>query len=714
MSQSFTDIFIEEARELIADMVSTLLELESDPENMELVARIFRSLHTIKGSGAMFGLDTVSEFAHHLEDLFDRVRNNRLKLNKNLIDLTLSSADLISRMLDCIDLTPEIVRQKEEMVLRIENSMGTEDEKDESPGTQVPAEAEPSKDGLRQTFRIILVPGESIFRQGVNLSEILDTLRSMGDLLVFAKTADVPELFSMNPESCYLSWILVLTTEKGADGIQDVTMMLEDYARVQIDMIDDGRDEAVDTDYKKLGDILIERGDITAEEMIRALSQQRRFGEILVAQGTVPCETVESALMEQKHVRQMRQAAGEKKEATSLRVSSDKVDILVNLVGELVTLQARLNQLSSQRADSELLGVAEEMERLTGELRDQTMEIRMYPIGSTFNQFRRLVRDLSAQLGKEIDLCTEGDETELDKSVIEKLHDPLMHLIRNAVDHGIEGPEERISAGKPRQGMVHLGASQSGGFVVIQISDDGRGLDGEAIRRKAVERGLIQPDTQINEQKVYSLIFEPGFSTAKQVSDLSGRGVGMDVVKRNIEALRGSVQLESEGGIGTTVTIKIPLTLAIIDGMLVQVGGERYVIPLALVEECVEIRHSRILADGGNRLVKVRGTLVPYIYLHEHFGHDEPPTEYEQVIIIRNENRRVGLVVDQVIGGHQTVIKNLGAYLQELEGISGATILGDGGIALILDIPFLVKEMEEIQLGKREISQYKEKGDINA
>ncbi len=714
MSQSFTDIFIEEGRELVSDIVSSLLELEQDPENTELVARIFRSLHTIKGSGAMFGLDTVSDFAHHLEDLFDRVRNNRLKLDKDIIDLTLSSADLISKMLDSAELTPEVIQQKEEIVRRIENRLGANSIIEEEEKSKAEEEKNLSVSGARQTFRIVFTPGESVFRQGVNTCEIFSSFRTLGDLLIIAKTTKIPDLFHIDPEVCYLAWVLILTTDQGIDSIQDITMMLDDYVRIQIDMIDDGSDESPDPDYKKLGDILIERGDINREEMNRALSMQHRFGEILVSQGAVQNEAIESALMEQKHIRQLRQTAGEKKEVTSLRVSSDKVDILVNLVGELVTLQARLNQLSNQRIDSELLGVSEEMERLTAELRDHTMDIRMFPIGSTFSQFRRLVRDLSAQLGKEIELSTEGDETELDKSVIEKLHDPLVHLIRNSIDHGVESPEQRLEKGKSRQGMVHLGASQSGGFVVIQISDDGRGLDVEAIRDKAVERGLIQQDTQLNEQKVYNLIFEPGFSTAKQVSDLSGRGVGMDVVKRNIEALRGSVQVESEVDIGTTVTIKIPLTLAIIDGLLVQVGAERYVIPLALVEECVEIRHSRIVSDGGNRLVKVRGALVPYIYLHEIFEHDEPAPDYEQIIIIRNENRRVGLVVDQVIGGHQTVIKNLGAYLKKLEGVSGATILGDGGIALILDIPCLVKQMEEIQLNRSRDSQLSLQGEINA
>lgn len=711
MSQSFSEIFIEESRELITDLVAALLELENEPSDNDLVARIFRALHTIKGSGAMFGFEVVSEFAHHLENLFDRVRSNRMRLNKEMIDLTLTSVDLISKMLDNPELPPDLARHKQDIVDRIEARLSLE-------SGELPAETPKESDGdqppeaVNQAFRILFSPNRPVFRQGIDPVEALNGFRALGDALVLARSASIPNLFELDPEACHMSWIIILTTRKGLDSIKDIAMMLDEYALIQIDLIDDGQDDS--PDYKKLGDILVERGDITINEMNLALSQQRRFGEILLAQGSVQREAIESALIEQKHIRQLRQSGSEKKEGTSLRVSSEKVDILVNLVGELVTLQARLNQISSQRFDADLLSVSEEMERLTSELRDNTMEIRMFPIGSTFSQFRRLVRDLSAQLGKEIELSTEGDETELDKSVIEKLHDPLVHLIRNCIDHGIETPDIRDEQGKPRQGDIHLSATHAGGFVIIQITDDGKGLDPEAIRKKAIEKGLIQHDTQLNEQKIYNLIFEPGFSTAVKVSDVSGRGVGMDVVKRNIEALRGTVLVESETGMGTTVTLKIPLTLAIIDGLLVQIGGERYVLPLALVEECVEIPHARILSNGHNRLTQVRGVLVPYIYLHDVFGHEEPAPEFEQIIIIRNENRRIGLVVDHVISSHQTVIKNLGSYLKRLDGISGATILGDGGIALILDIPYLVKEVEDTRMEGRKKSKSSLTGEIHA
>jgi len=711
MSQSFTDIFIEESRELITDLIAALLELESEPSDKDLVARIFRALHTIKGSGAMFGFEAISEFAHHLENLFDRIRSNKMRLSKEIIDITLTSVDLITKMLDTPELPEELAVHKKAIVDRIQARLESDDVEMDIPDAPVAEQESDIRPEIKQTYRILFVPHRPMFTQGLDPVETLNSIRALGDVLILARTAGIPNLFDLSPEACHISWIIILTTCKGIDSIKDITMMLEDYALVQVDLIDDGQDDS--PDYKKLGDILVERGDITLDEMNLALSQQRRFGEILLAQGSIHQEAIESALIEQKHIRQLRQAGSDKKETSSLRVSSEKVDILVNLVGELVTLQARLNQLSSQRHDADMVSISEEMERLTSELRDNTMEIRMFPIGSTFSQFRRLVRDLSSQLGKEIELTTEGDETELDKSVIEKLHDPLVHLIRNCIDHGIETPDIREEMGKMRQGEIHLSATHSGGFVIIQITDDGKGLDAEAIRRKAVEKGLIPHDMQLNEQKVYNLIFEAGFSTAVKVSDVSGRGVGMDVVKRNIESLRGTVLVESEAGMGTTVTLKIPLTLAIIDGLLVKIGAEHYILPLALVEECVEIRHEKIVSNGNNRLIQVRGSLVPYIYLHEIFDHDEPAMEFEQIIIIRNENRRVGLVVDQVIGGHQTVIKNLGAYLKRLDGISGATILGDGSIALILDVPYLVKEIEDSRMERSSSDQIKSTGEIN-
>lgn len=378
---------------------------------------------------------------------------------------------------------------------------------------------------------------------------------------------------------------------------------------------------------------------------------------------------------------------------------ADRLDTLVNLVGELVTVQARLSQMAALQNQPEIIAIAEEVERLTENLRDNAMNIRMVPIGTTFNKFKRMVRDLAEELGKNVVLETVGAETELDKTVIERLNDPLIHLIRNSVDHGIEEPDIREAKGKPRHGTVRISATHSGAFVLIRITDDGAGLDREAIHNKAVAKGLISPDVEFSEKDIFALIFTPGFSTAEKLTNISGRGVGMDVVKRNIEALRGSIEIESRKGAGTVITLKLPLTLAIIDGLLVKVGEGQFVIPLPIVQECVELTPVEKAGSNGRDLAHVRGEIVPYIRLRERFLIKGQAPQIEQIIITGACTGKVGLVVDQVIGERQTVIKNLGKLFQYVEDISGATILGDGKVALILDVPKLVEAEVEVAQG---------------
>ena len=367
-----------------------------------------------------------------------------------------------------------------------------------------------------------------------------------------------------------------------------------------------------------------------------------------------------SALSEQEHVREVREKRKVEEAVSSIRVSAEKLDKLVDLVGELVTIQARLTEKAASGKDPELLFVAEEVERLTNELRDNTMSIRMLPIGSTFSRFKRLVRDLSQELGKEIELYTEGAETELDKTVIERLNDPLIHIIRNSVDHGIEEPSVREELGKPRVGTIVLSAKHSGGNVLIDITDDGKGLHKEKLRRKAVEKGLISPDAEMSEKEIFSLIFAPGFSTSAAVTSVSGRGVGMDVVKKTVDGLRGSVDVSSEEGTGTSVTLKLPLTLAIIDGLLVEIGKQHFVLPLSLVKECVELTREDVEHSHGRHIANVRGEIVPYVRLREKFGIKGDLPDIEQIVIADIQRTSIGLVVDNVIGEHQTVIKSLG------------------------------------------------------
>ena len=415
------------------------------------------------------------------------------------------------------------------------------------------------------------------------------------------------------------------------------------------------------------------------------MKSQKRIGEVLVSEGIDQSE-VASALQEQEHIRRSRQKLQNEMATGSVRVSSDKLDNLVDLVGELVTLQARLSQTAASIRDGQLLSIAETCERLTSELRDSTMSMRMLPIGTTFSKFRRLVRDLCNDLGKDADLLTEGGETELDKTVIEKLNDPLVHLIRNCIDHGIEMPAVREKAGKLKKGTVKLSAVHSGASVHISVQDDGGGLNKDKILKKAIDRGIVQRGAELSEQDIFQLIFAAGLSTAENVTTVSGRGVGMDVVKKEIASLGGSVNIESKEGSFTKITLRIPLTLAIIEGLLVEIGKDNFVFPLSTVEECIELTSDNRKERGNRKIINNRGELLPYIRLRELFGVSGDLPGIEQIVVVNVSDEKIGFVVDNVIGDYQTVIKNLGRMYRGLDGISGATILGDGSVALILDV----------------------------
>ena len=682
--------FKEEAYELLSELESSLLELEERPDDSDLIGRVFRAMHTIKGSGSMFGFDDIAAFTHEVETIFDMVRNGKLQVTTTLVNLTLSARDQIKIMLDNSDGGGGADIEASGGIIAGLRALAA----CEAPA-QVHAEpcAAPHAAG-DVTYRIRFTPSRDIFSSGSNPLNLISELRELGTCSVVAQTGNMPALEQMDPESCYVCWDLVLTTELGVNAIRDVFIFVEDDCELNIEAVAQHDDLNAGEGYQKLGEILVQRGDISSDEMAGVLAQQKRFGELAVASGIVTEIKVESALAEQRHVQAVRQEKQSAEAGNSIRVPAERLDVLVNLVGELVTVQARLSQTAAGRADPELTAIAEEVERLTGELRDSALNIRMLPIGSTFSKFKRLVRDLSGELGKEIEMTTDGAETELDKTVIERLNDPLVHLIRNSIDHGVELPEARLAAGKPRFGTVHLAAVHSGDSVLITIKDDGAGLDREAIRAKAIERGIITASSELSEKELFGLIFAPGFSTAKKISSVSGRGVGMDVVKRAIEALRGSIEIASVRGEGTRIMVRIPLTLAIIESLLVRIGKDFFMLPLSLVDECVELTRKDVAASHGRNLAHVREKLVPYIPLRERFLIKGVVPDIEQIVITEVNGTRVGFVVDQVIGEHQTVIKSLGRAYKSVEGISGATILGDGSVALILDVPQLVQSVE--------------------
>lgn len=693
-------VFIEEALELAADLESSLLELESEPEDKELIDRIFRAMHTIKGSSSMFGYDDITRITHEAETIYDMVRSGTIQVTKDLIELTFPVLDHIKAILGKPENSEYDNKSKTDKILYSIKSFLTQYPILESGGE----EGHPflrqrsSKEGSEfqekeVTFRIRFKPARDIFLRGFNPLTLLQELCALGNAKVVAHTDFIPEIRDLDPEACYTYWDVILTTTKGINAIKDVFVFIEDDCELMIDAISEEY-ELDEVACKRIGDILIERGDLTVEDLGKVLEKKKRIGEMLVEEGIVESTKVDSALAEQQETKEVLLSRQKMGELASIRVPSERLDRLVNLVGELVTVQARLSQTAVHRDDPDLLLISEEIDRLTEELRDSTMTIRLLPISTIFSKFRRLVRDLSSELGKEVRLLTEGGETELDKTVIERLTDPLVHLIRNCMDHGIESTDKREAAGKPHHGVIRLSALHAGTEVLIQIIDDGAGLDSKAIFSKAVERGLVSENEQLSEKDIYSFIFTPGFSTAKDVTDVSGRGVGLDVVKKVIESLRGSLDIYSREGIGTTITLKLPLTLMIIEGLLVKIGGEKYVIPLSNVEECIELTKKDIARTHGRDIVNVREEFIPYIKLREMLSVSGNPPEIQQIVITRTDKDRIGFAVDSVIGEHQTVIKSLGSFYKDIKGISGATILGDGRVALILDINDLIKVAE--------------------
>jgi two-component system chemotaxis sensor kinase CheA len=687
VTEQFSSTYRDEARELLGVLEAGLLELEARPDDAELVGSVFRALHTIKGSGAMFGFTEIATFTHALENAFDEVRKGRLVASAGLVGLALRGKDVIRGMLDG---DGEPTRGEADAVLA---GLAVLSRPPEAPAAAASRRPPPPAAEPTATYRVSFKPALDLLQDGTNPLALWSELLALGSGEVVAHTDRIPDLDALDPEGCYTSWDAILTTARGENAIRDVFIFVEDRGELRVARIDDGGVD--DARAELLGEILLARGAVQPEALREALSARPRLGEVLQERGLVTAGAVDAALAEQRVVRKARagRSAGGDEAGSSVRVGAEKLDGLVDLVGELVIAQARLSQIAASRDDAEIVAIAEDVERLTASLRDNALNLRMVPIGSTFGRFKRLVHDLSAELGKQIELVTEGAETELDKTVIERLGDPLVHLIRNSCDHGLESPAARVAAGKAPAGKVRLAAFQSGPNVIIEIEDDGAGLDAEAIRAKAVARGLIEAEARLSDAELFPLVFLPGFSTAQTVSSVSGRGVGMDVVKRSVEALRGAVEIASARGQGTTIRIKLPLTLAIIEGLLVSVGAGRYVLPMSLVEECVEITRESVDQAHGAHLVPVRGELVPYLRLREWFGEEGLRPAVEQVAIASAEGMRFGFAVDDVIGQQQTVIKTLGRMYGDADGLSGATILGDGTVALIVDVAGVIRTL---------------------
>ena len=640
--------FRQEAQELLEQLELALLDLEHTPDDRELIDSAFRALHTLKGSGSMFGFTDVAEFIHDFETAFDRLRKGHSTASPQLIAAALQAKDHVAGLI-----FGEAAPGEGAVILQALRSIVDVPASDvaagEAPQQALPAASVAEAAHWRVQFRL---PSDAL-AFGANPVLLLEEIAAIGPATIRALTADVPPLGAFDPEQCYLGWEVDLLAPDPHDAISDVFMFVGD----------------VDLSIRPL------HAPATAAESETIVSPPR-------------AADVAPAPVRQEAQPKPRDSATEA--ASSLRVPAERLDALMDQVGELVIAQTRLTQISAGARDPALVAIAEELERLSAGLRDTSMGIRMVQIGTLFGRFRRLTHDLSRELGKEIDFVTSGEETELDKTMIERIADPLVHLIRNAIDHGLEDAATRVAAGKPARGTVRLSAAYVGAEIAITLTDDGAGINAERVRAKAIENGLIAPDAVLSDEETLPLIFAPGFSTATEITALSGRGVGMDVVKRTIEALRGSIDIASRPGQGSTITLRLPLTLAILDGMLVRVGDSRYSIPLAAVEECVELSVAEAVGGRDRNFLDIRERLVPYMRLAELFGSEAPRDPYQKVIVVSSGDTRVGLVVDQILGNHQIVIKQLSRFHAGVRSFSGATILGDGSVALILDVGQLI------------------------
>jgi two-component system chemotaxis sensor kinase CheA len=672
MSDEAIAVFQVEARENLELIEQGLLDLLDRPEDRDLVDAVFRGLHTLKGSGSMFGFDALAGFTHHCETAFDRVRKGEVAATTDLVSAVLAARDHMRRLME--DPTGDHGAAGDVLLADLERAVREAD-------GNAPVAAAPVQTAWRIRFDL---PSHA-FKNGTNPLALLAELRDLGEARVVADVSRVPSLSQIEPTDHYLAWDVTLTTDQGRGAIEDVFIFVMDEMNLSIEPLDASNADAVVADQTGPAEVVAEVSSILPQTAAPA----QVAAPVQSSAPTAP-DAAEAGV------------AKTAKPSESVRVPADRLDELMDRVGELVIAQSRLSQIANSGVDTALRAVSEEIERLSGELRDTMMVLRMVPVATLFGRFRRLVHDLARETGKVIELSTDGETTEIDKTVIERLADPLVHLIRNAADHGLETAEDRAAAGKPATGRIRLSAHQSGGEVVITIRDDGRGIDRDRVRAKAEAQGLIEPGAALSDHDLLQMIFHPGFSTAAAVTNLSGRGVGMDVVKRTIEALRGSIDIASRPGEGSEVSLRIPLTLAIIDGLLVRVGQGRYVIPLGAVEECLELSLDEDLRSRGRSFISLRNSLVPYLRLREMFETGTPPELHQKVVVVSTGTERIGLVVDQIIGDHQTVIKSMSKLHSGLPTFSGATILGDGGVALILDVGHLVAKGQQQEAQMRE------------
>lgn len=662
----FQGIFIAEAEELLNNLEGQLLGFEQNLNNEQSVKEIFRIMHTLKGGAGMFGFDHLSELTHELETIYDRIREGEIAPSNESFDITLQATDHLKALLNDRNLVNATTKVQHSLLMNRVKAF-------------LAAQSSDEKQAVSKSVNTYYIGVEliaTIFSNGTNPLYLVDDVAALGQSIVLPSLALLPEWDDIDPAACYTAFEILLTTTHTVAEIQDVFLFAEGQCNVSVE--------------------LIGQADVLSESMFREwLSQKDIFspalGVILIknklhelSTGNLPKETTiaESTVLRTKN-------------ENSIRVASDKLDEMMSIVSELVTMQARLSLLAGAHVSPEIVTLSEDLEKITRRLRDNAFSICLVPVETITTRFQRLVRDLAGELGKEVKFTTSGTETELDKSIMERITDPILHIIRNGLDHGIELPHERQQLGKPKHGTLHLEASQVGTMVYIRISDDGKGIDVNKVKQKAVARRLIDEATILSEEEILQLVFEPGFSTAEKITDISGRGVGMDIVKRNIEELHGTVSISSIPGKGTTVTIQLPLTLSITDGLLTRLGESEYIIPVQVVEKCYEVASTELENRIAQRLV-LDGEMVPVFNLHTAFKVSKQKQQQTiRVIKLRHQHHHAAITVDDILGEYQAVMKPLGEWYSRQDEFSGATILGNGSVALVLDVDKLLNNIKD-------------------
>ncbi len=697
----FAQKFREEAGDLLESLENALFSLESNPEDDRQINEVFRIMHSLKGTGAMFGFDKLSSFTHEMESVYDKVRSKKLSIGKQLIDLTFKSIDLIKKLLYQSE-SPEVISLKEQYINELRQITTNADNNDykQKIDNHIPEKRKHIKKPKQaKTFFIHFQPDPGILLNGTHPLFLIDEFFQAGDCKIFLRTEQIPLLTDIVPDSTYVYWDIFIATTKDENFIRDIFIFVEDESVLEIKEIansnivthaefekicqqldfnaniQDDKIEKLITIFKtKLSNVTPLLTNLHSNvEKTDSEPTIEQTGNDKTEKGIIDKPSFEK---EMSHIK--------KEGLTTIRVSSEKLDKMLNLISELITVQARLEHYSHTTQNQVLANITEDYQKLSRQLRENALDMRLIPIYNMITRFKRLVRDLSKDLNKEVKLITSGTETELDKSIIEKLYDPIMHIIRNSMDHGIENREERIKAGKNPVGIIHISTFYSGANVVIKISDDGAGISLKKIRDKAITKGLISEDTELNDKEIINFIFQPGFTTSTTVSDVSGRGVGMDVVKKNIGDLRGEIEIDTQEGKGTSTIIVLPLTLSIIDGLLIYIGKSRYIIPLDNIKQIFRVTRQEVDKSFDNIIVR-ENRQIPFVDLIKEFEEDIKNQTETYLVILHFEDREMGFLINSIVGKYQAVIKPLSRFVQKHEIFSGASVLGDGSVALVMD-----------------------------